>query len=89
MVVMQHEIEYTSKGKSSTLCSTMVIKGEDRAHSAMSKTVGLPMAILARAILRGKIKPVPGVHIPTMPSVYRPVLTELRHHGIDFRETVC
>jgi saccharopine dehydrogenase-like NADP-dependent oxidoreductase len=88
VVAMQHEIEYLHKGKKIKLTSTMVIKGEDREFSAMAKTVGLPMGVLARMILTKKLTPPSGVLLPTMPAVYRPVLTELAHHGISFTEEV-
>lgn len=88
MVVMQHEVEYLHRGDKIKMTSTMVIEGESRDHSAMAKTVGLPMAILAKMVLNKKIVPPTGVLIPSMPSVYRPVLTELKHHGIEFIETV-
>jgi len=71
------------------LTSTMVIKGENREFSAMAKTVGLPMGILAKMVLNDKIVPPKGVLIPSMASVYRPVLTELNHHGISFKEEVA
>jgi saccharopine dehydrogenase-like NADP-dependent oxidoreductase len=88
MVVMQHEVEYLHKGKKNKLTSSMVIKGEDAHHSAMAKTVGLPMAILAKMILTNKLAAPKGVLIPNMPSIYRPLLTELSHHGINFTEEV-
>lgn len=88
MVVMQHEVEYIHKGKKSKLTSSMVIKGEDADHSAMAKTVGLPMGILAKLILTNKLTPPKGVLIPNMPSIYRPLLTELAHHGITFIDEV-
>ncbi len=88
MVVMQHEVEYLHKGQKNKLTSSMVLKGENREHSAMAKTVGLPMAILARMVLTQKIIPPTGVLIPNMPSVYKPVLTELEHYGIEFNEEV-
>lgn len=88
MVVMQHEIEYLHKGEKTVLTSTMVVEGENREHSAMAKTVGLPIAILTRLVLAGKIKPPVGVLLPNMTSVYRPVLTELAHYGITFKEEV-
>jgi saccharopine dehydrogenase-like NADP-dependent oxidoreductase len=88
MVVMQHEIEYMHKGGKIKLTSTMVIEGEDREHSAMAKTVGLPMGILARLVLNNKIKVPTGVVLPNMASVYRPVLTELAHYGITFKDEV-
>lgn len=88
MVVMLHEFEYLHKGRKTKLSSSMVIEGEDREHSAMAKTVGLPIAILARLVLGNKIVPPKGVVMPVMPSVYRPVLTELAHYGIVFKEEV-
>jgi saccharopine dehydrogenase-like NADP-dependent oxidoreductase len=89
MVVMQHEIEYLHKGKKITLTSGMVLKGENREHSAMAKTVGLPIAVLARMVLTKKLVPPTGVLMPVMPSIYRPVLTELAHHGIIFKEEIA
>jgi saccharopine dehydrogenase-like NADP-dependent oxidoreductase len=88
MVVMQHDFEYLHKGEKNSLVSTMVIKGETRELSAMAKTVGLPMGILGKMVLNKKIKYPIGVHIPNMPSVYKPVLTELAHYGISFTEEV-
>jgi saccharopine dehydrogenase (NADP+, L-glutamate forming) len=88
MVVMQHEVEYTHKDMKTKLTSTMVIKGESQENSAMAKTVGLPMAILAKLVLENKIVPPKGVLIPGMPSVYRPILNELRSHGIVFNDVV-
>ncbi len=89
MVVMQHEVEYLFRGKPVNLTTTMVIKGEDREFSAMAKTVGLPMGILARLVLTNKIGKLPvGVHIPNMPGIYKPLLRELAHHGIEFHEEI-
>jgi saccharopine dehydrogenase-like NADP-dependent oxidoreductase len=88
MVVMQHEFEYIHKDTKVKLTSSMVLKGENREFSAMAKTVGLPMGVLARMILNKKIVPPTGVLLPNMPSIYRPLLTELAHHGITFKEEV-
>ncbi|MEI8279742.1 MAG: saccharopine dehydrogenase C-terminal domain-containing protein [Bacteroidota bacterium] len=88
MVVMQHEVDYVHKDAKVKLTSTMVIKGENKEFSAMAKTVGLPMGILARMVLNKKINPPKGVLIPNMPLVYRPLLTELAHYGIHFTEEV-
>ena len=88
MVVMQHEIEYTHKGGKVKLTSHMVVTGESRDLTAMAKTVGLPIGILAKLVLSGKIVPPLGVCIPTMASVYRPVLTELAHYGVVFHDEV-
>jgi len=88
MIVMQHEVEYVHKNRKTKLTSTMVLEGVDRDHSAMAKTVGLPMGILAKLMLTKKVKPPHGVLIPAMPSIYRPILTELAHHGITFTDEV-
>jgi saccharopine dehydrogenase-like NADP-dependent oxidoreductase len=88
MVIMQHEVEYTHKERKIKLTSAMVLKGENREYSAMAKTVGLPMGILTKMVLNQKINIPIGLHIPNMPSVYRPVMTELAHHGIAFKEEV-
>jgi len=84
MVVMQHEVAYTHRGRANSLKSSLVVKGETRELSAMAKCVGLPMGILARIILGNRLKMPTGVQIPVMPAVYRPVLNELAHYGIEF-----
>ncbi|MBS1644477.1 MAG: saccharopine dehydrogenase NADP-binding domain-containing protein [Bacteroidetes bacterium] len=86
MVVMQHEIEYTHRGSQHRLISSMSAIGENAEYTAMAKTVGLPIAILAKLLYTGAVKPIPGVVIPDMPSVYRPVLNELKHYDIVFEE---
>lgn len=88
MVVMQHEVGYTHRGRLHSVVSSMMIKGESRELSAMAKTVGLPMAILAKLVLNNKVRIPVGVLVPDMPSIYRPVLTELVHYGIEFRDTI-
>jgi saccharopine dehydrogenase-like NADP-dependent oxidoreductase len=90
MVVMEHQIEYERRGAIVKLTSTMVVTGESRQHSAMSKTVGLPMAILAKKILLQEVstKNILGVNIPVMPEVYVPVLKELKKNGIEFMEII-
>ena len=49
MVVMLHEIEYTINSKPAKIRSGLVVKGTDNMHTAMAKTVGLPLGIAARA----------------------------------------
>lgn len=86
MIVMLHEFEYTLDGVDRTLKSELVVKGEDNLRTAMAKTVGLPLGIAAVALLDGKIAE-RGLHIPTLPGIYEPVLSELANHGIAFVET--
>ncbi|OJJ16078.1 saccharopine dehydrogenase [marine bacterium AO1-C] len=86
MIVMQHQFEYLLKGESLTIYSDLVVKGDDQ-HTAMAKTVGLPLAIAAKLILLKKIQ-VRGVCIPTHQNIYEPVMAELLQLGVEFRENV-
>ncbi len=85
MIVMLHEMEYTIKGQSFFVNSSLVVKGEDTLKTAMAKTVGLPLGIAAKLILQDKIK-ISGLHIPIIPEIYEPVLNELEKNGIKFNE---
>jgi saccharopine dehydrogenase-like NADP-dependent oxidoreductase len=86
MIVMMHEINYEMQRTEHEIKSSLVVKGEDNLHTAMAKTVGLPLGIAAKLILEDKIKET-GLHIPVVPSIYEPVLNELQKHGIVFKET--
>jgi saccharopine dehydrogenase (NAD+, L-glutamate forming) len=85
MIVMYHKFGYELDGQKHQIDSTMVTIGEDQTYTAMAKTVGLPVAIAAMAILNGKIK-TPGVQIPITKEVYEPILKELEDYGIKFTE---
>ncbi len=87
MIVMQHIFEYSINQKNYTLKSSLVCKGENNIATAMSKTVGLPLAIAAKNILNKKIN-AKGVHIPVENEMYEPVLSELKEAGIYFTEKV-
>lgn len=49
----------------------------------MAYTVGLPLAIATRAVLKGEID-LTGVHIPTTKDIYEPILKELETYGVKF-----
>jgi saccharopine dehydrogenase-like NADP-dependent oxidoreductase len=85
MIVMLHEIQSTRNGQTTTTKSSLVVKGEDNVYTAMAKTVGLPLAIAAKLILKGQLT-LKGLRIPTSPEIYNPVLQELEAFGIAFRE---
>ena len=87
MIVMWHKFEYFEGDQLKKFQSYMAVEGEDSINTAMSKTVGMPLAVTAKLILKGKITPV-GVQIPTEKSIYGPVLHELESHGITFTECV-
>lgn len=85
-VVMLHEIEYILDDKKYLIESSLVVDGEDALHTAMAKTVGMPLGIAALLILNGTIK-LKGVHVPVIQEIYDPVLKMLAQHGILFKET--
>ena len=87
MIVMYHKFGYTMPGSTETfqIDSTMVCLGEDQTYTAMSKTVGLPVAMAAIHILNGTIT-TPGVQLPITPEVYEPILKELEEYGVIFNE---
>jgi saccharopine dehydrogenase-like NADP-dependent oxidoreductase len=85
MVVMLHEIDYTLDSKTHLVKSSLVVTGEDALHTAMAKTVGLPLGIAAKLIVEDELT-LRGLHIPISSVIYEPVLKELEHHGIVFTE---
>jgi saccharopine dehydrogenase-like NADP-dependent oxidoreductase len=86
MIVMLHEIEFERRNMATRLHSYMIAQGEDNLRTAMAKTVGLPMGILAKLILQDKIE-LKGLHIPVLPEIYNPVLRELEDYDIRFEES--
>jgi saccharopine dehydrogenase-like NADP-dependent oxidoreductase len=86
MIVMYHKFGYELNGEKKQIDSNMVIKGENQTHTAMAKTVGLPVAIAALKILNEEIS-TPGVQLPITKEVYTPILEELKSFGISFNET--
>ena len=85
MIVMWHKFVYRLAGEEKQINSSMVMLGENNEDTAMSLTVGLPLAIVAKLILKGKIKRT-GVELPIHPEVYGPVLEELAQYGCQFNE---
>ncbi|MEM7487317.1 MAG: saccharopine dehydrogenase family protein [Bacteroidota bacterium] len=85
MIVMYHKFGYEIDGQKKQIDANMVVLGENQSHTAMAKTVGLPVAIAALHILKGNIT-TPGVQIPIKKEVYGPILSELKSYGIKFRE---
>ena len=85
MIVMQHLFEYELNGEKREITSSLVALGEDEVQTAMAKTVGLPVGILAKLMLQDRVTH-RGVVIPIYPELYEPVLEELKAYGIDFVE---
>jgi saccharopine dehydrogenase-like NADP-dependent oxidoreductase len=87
LVIMLHEIEYTIDDKKYKSTASMIVTGEDDAHTAMAKTVGLPLGIAAKLILDGTINQ-KGLLIPVNKEIYIPVLEILNQYGIFFNEEI-
>lgn len=85
MIVMQHLFGYTLNSKNYVHTSSLVVKGENSVYTGMAKTVGLPVAIAARCILKGEIK-LKGIQVPVLQEIYQPVLRELSKYDIVFKE---
>ena len=68
----------------------MVDTGIQGGDSSMARTVSLPAAIATKLILEDKIN-LTGVHIPVLPEIYEPVLSELESMNIklvDRKQTI-
>ena len=85
MIVMWHRFVYHIEGQRRERHAYLVTIGDNRVHSAMSKTVGLPVGIGAKLLLENH-PGIFGVLIPVIPEIYRPVLAELETLGIAAEE---
>ncbi|WP_400191139.1 saccharopine dehydrogenase family protein [Hymenobacter sp. B81] len=88
MIVMQHLFDYRlPDGSAQRRTSSLVVIGDDAVHTAMAKTVGLPLGMAVRRLARGLVTQ-PGVVIPTHADLYAPILAELAaDYGIRFVES--
>lgn len=90
MIVMWHKFNYIDKSnnkRETEIHSSMATIGENTTHTAMSKTVGLPLGIATKLILENKIE-AKGVIIPIIKELYKPILAELSDDfGFDFTES--
>jgi len=84
MIVMQHNLRYVSiDNHHQKFKTSMVVLGDDTQHTAMSKTVGWPLAIAAKLILTGAVNDT-GVVVPLTPRYYQPIIKELKILGVNF-----
>lgn len=84
MCFMHHQLIISNAARKEILTSTLCLYGNSK-NSAMSLTVGLPVAVAARLILEGVIVE-RGIIVPTSQPIYEPILAELERMGIDFVE---
>jgi saccharopine dehydrogenase (NADP+, L-glutamate forming) len=87
MIVMLHEIDFEIGGVRKGIKSCLMVKGDDQQRTAMAKTVGLPLGIVAKLIMQDKIR-IRGLHIPVAKEIYEPVLSELELLQIKFNEDI-
>lgn len=96
MVLLHHEIEiqYGDRRPSERHVATLLEFGDvgigrtdpfQKPHSAMARTVGLPVAIGAQLLLQGNINS-RGVLRPLHPEIYVPVLDVLESTGVHIKE---
>jgi saccharopine dehydrogenase-like NADP-dependent oxidoreductase len=85
MIVMWHKFNYVEHGVPHEMNATLAVKGDDDLHTAMAKTVGIPLGIAVKNIINGNIH-TPGVHIPNTKEIYEPILKELETFGIICKE---
>ncbi|UOR07255.1 saccharopine dehydrogenase NADP-binding domain-containing protein [Hymenobacter aerilatus] len=88
MVVMQHQFEYEIAGVVYSNTASLVVLGDDATHTAMAKTVGLPLGMAVRRLATGHVAAY-GIVIPTQADIYEPILHELAAaYEISFLEGV-
>ena len=83
LFVLVHEMEVDYPGQDRRpegITSTLIDEGEPGGFTAMARTVGMPPAIAVKLLLTGEL-PLTGSFIPTHPSIYVPVLREMRKHS--------
>jgi len=87
MVILHTEVEYEREGQKEKIVSSIIVYGKDSTNTAMSATVGLPLAIVTNLVLDEEIKE-RGVMIPIYEDIYKPALAKLAELGIKPTEQV-
>ena len=82
-IVMVHTFIFKTDKNLKKLTSFLKIEGEDKTYTAMSKTVGLPIAALVEHIINVNFNK-SGIHLPFKKNIYKPVLERLSELGINF-----
>lgn len=85
MVVMWHRFQYALAGRQRTIHASLGVIGEDTIHTAMARTVGLPIAMACKLLLNGIVTD-RGVLLPLKPAIYEPILDEMETYGVTFTE---
>ena len=86
MVVMYHSFIYKENNHFKKKESFMKIEGKNNLETAMSKTVGLPIALLIELIIKKNLE-FKGVFLPFDEIIYNPLLNKLEDNGITFNHS--
>lgn len=88
MVILQIEVEavYPEENyRKEKISRLMIDYGNRSSYTAISRTVGMPVAVAADLLLQKKIQLI-GVQIPTHPAIYERVLPALVENGIKYTD---
>ena len=86
IVVMYHSFIYKENNNFKRKESFMKIEGKNNLETAMSKTVGLPIALLIELIIKKNLE-FKGVFLPFDEIIYNPLLSKLEDNGITFNHS--
>ena len=81
---MLHDFEWELEGTRYQTIASLGMEGEDASNTAMAKTVGLPLGIIAKALFHKLIEK-KGLVLPLTTNIYKHVLKELSNFGIQFQ----
>ena len=84
---MCHSFIFKKNNNLKKLTSFLKVEGEDNIYTAMSKTVGMPIALLIEQIIIKKYKK-PGIHLPFDQEIYLPLLSKMSNLGLVFEEKI-
>ncbi len=82
-IVMVHKFIFKVDMTLKKITSFLKVEGEDKTYTAMSKTVGLPIAVLIEHIINNDFNK-SGIHLPFDKVIYKPVLERLSELGVNF-----
>ena len=82
-IVMVHKFIFKIDMTLKKITSFLKVEGEDKTYTAMSKTVGLPIAVLIEHIINNDFNK-SGIHLPFDKVIYKPLLERLSELGISF-----
>ena len=88
LIAMCHRFDvfFPRTGERKQITSTLIERGSVDADTAIARTTGLPMGIMAHLLLTGAVSE-KGVLIPTTKEIYEPALAILAEEGIRFKDT--